>query len=113
MTVYKCWIPEAPRRAIATLVADTREQAARRHALTVPLASWDIADAGDEGTRFTLRVLTHAHGDDKPTVVEVELVSGLSAQVWPRSSFAATELLRGELDKWQDDEDDGDEEAAQ
>lgn len=111
MTVFKCWIPETRARDIVRLVADTREEAARRHALTVPLTSWALSDRGEQGVGFSLAVLTYADGDETPIVVEVELVSEFTAHPWPRSSFAATHLLRGELDKWQDDESDDDEEA--
>lgn len=112
MTIYKCWVPGSLDRDVALIVAETREQAARECALRMPLGAWTLADAGDEGTRFSLAVATYAHGDAGPIVVELELTAEFLAHAWPRSSFASARLLRGERDKWEESDDEDETEEA-
>lgn len=112
MTVFKCWIPGCLDRGVATVVADTREQAARDHALAIPLNQWTIGDMGNSGIRFALALATFTSDDVSPVIVELELISEFLARPWPRASFAAVRLLRDDRDKWHsDDSDEGEEEA--
>jgi hypothetical protein len=113
VSIYKCWVPGSLDRDVAVIVAETREQAARECALSLPLGAWAMADAGAEGTHFTLAVATYDHADAGPIVVEIELTSELVAQTWPRGSFASTRLLRGERDKWEDEDEADEQEVVQ